>query len=245
MPSPTDLEFDGDRQRIYRFVDRNGPVAPDVVAEAVRVDPESFQHHVTILQRDDLLETDDVGRLRVPMQSGEAVEHAEAGVEYSIRPARAADLSGVVGVIRSVTDEAPYIVAEGLAEQLAYEGTLTRRCPQEYRIVFVATVEGDVVGWAHVETPELSKLSNTAELTMGVLATYRRHGIGSHLLQRGVEWAASRDSRKVYNSLPATNERAIEFLETVGWEIEAIRPDHYELDGELVDEVMLARHLTD
>jgi ribosomal protein S18 acetylase RimI-like enzyme len=47
----------------------------------------------------------------------------------------------------------------------------------------------------------------------------------------------------VYNSLPATNEDAVAFLESHGWTVEAVREDHYEIDGDLVDEVMLARRL--
>jgi hypothetical protein len=29
----------------------------------------------------------------------------------------------------------------------------------------------------------------------------------------------------------------------MGWETEAVREDHYSIDGEYVDEVMMAKHL--
>jgi hypothetical protein len=45
------------------------------------------------------------------------------------------------------------------------------------------------------------------------------------------------------NSGPATNEEAIEFLKTRGWETEAVRDGHYRIDDEYVDEVMLAKRL--
>jgi ribosomal protein S18 acetylase RimI-like enzyme len=118
-----------------------------------------------------------------------------------------------------------------------------RRTPTQSRVVFVATVAEDVVGWTHVEVAELPKLSGTAEPTVGVMQAYRRHGIGSHLLRRGVSWAGARGYRKAYESLPATNEVGIAFLEANGWEVEAAREDHYEIAGELIDEVMLARRL--
>ncbi|WP_276272810.1 bifunctional helix-turn-helix transcriptional regulator/GNAT family N-acetyltransferase [Haloarcula litorea] len=243
MASPTDLADDDERRTVYRYVERHGPVEPSVVADAVGTDPESFQHHLAILKRDALLAETDEGRLVVALDSGEAVEHREAGVAYTIRPARPADISGVVGVIRTITDECCYVVASSVADRLVYEETVVRRNPTECRVLFVATVEDDVVGWCHVTTPDADHLSNTAELTLGVLSEYRRHGIGSHLLQRGVEWAAARGCRKVYNSVPACNERAIEFLLGAGWTVEAVRADHYELDGDLVDETMLARDL--
>jgi len=77
-------------------------------------------------------------------------------------------------------------------------------------------------------------------LTVGVLSNYRRTGIGSALLERAFDWARDHDFEKLYNSVPATNEAAISFLESHGWETEAVRRDHYRIDGAYVDEVMLA-----
>jgi len=242
MSASTDFDIGDDRKRVYRYVDRHGPIEPAEVAESLRLDPESFQHHISILRRDGLLEEVD-GRLRTPMHAGETEEHEEAGITYEIRPAGPPDLSGVVAVIRSVVDAETDVVAESVADQLAFEETLFRRSPTECRAVFVATVADDVVGWVHGCRPEPATLSGTAELTLGVLEEYRRHGIGSHLLQRGVAWAASEGCRKVYQSLPATNEVGIDFLEENGWRVEAVREDHYEIEGDLVDEVMLARDL--
>ncbi len=74
----------------------------------------------------------------------------------------------------------------------------------------------------------------------GWLERYRGHGIGSQLLARGTEWAASNGYEKLYNSVPSTNEDAIEFLEDHGWDTDAIREDHYKIDDEYVDEVMMA-----
>ncbi|MFB6269862.1 MAG: N-acetyltransferase family protein, partial [Halobacterium sp.] len=48
-----------------------------------------------------------------------------------------------------------------------------------------------------------------------------------------------RGYEKIYNSVPASNEDAIAFLEEHGWAVEARRSDHYKLGDEYVDEVML------
>jgi RimJ/RimL family protein N-acetyltransferase len=53
-------------------------------------------------------------------------------------------------------------------------------------------------------------------------------------------WAGDNGFEKLYNSIPATNDRAIDFLSRHGWETEAIREGHYKIDGEYVDEVMMA-----
>lgn len=108
---------------------------------------------------------------------------------------------------------------------------------------FVGTVADRVVGWCHVEAPKLEKLRHTAELTPGVLPEYQGEGLGSHLLQCGLLRAVANGYKKAYQSVPATNERAIRFLHADGWEEEARRVDHYKLDGRYVDEVMLVRSL--
>lgn len=196
-----------------------------------------------MLQRDDLLEATEDGRLVVAVHPGEAESFSEGGVDYEIRPARKSDLSGLVGVIRQVCEDGASVVARELADRLVYEDIVVRRTPTRSRVVFVGTVSDEVVGWSDVELADHPRLSGTAELTVGVIDAYRRHGIGSHLVQRGVTWAGTEGCRKIYQSVPAPNETGIAFLETNGWEVEAVREDHYQLDGELADEVMLARRI--
>jgi ribosomal protein S18 acetylase RimI-like enzyme len=167
-------------------------------------------------------------------------EYDRPDLSFTIRPARQADLTGIVGAIRQVAKQGTYIVAESVAQELDHDEALLRQNELESRMFFVATVEDDVVGWVHIRAPELNKLAHTAELTVGVLAEYRSHGIGSHLLERGLAWASSEGYEKVYQSVPSTNEAAIAFLEEHGWETEAVRENHYKIDGDSVDEVMLA-----
>ncbi len=105
---------------------------------------------------------------------------------------------------------------------------------------FVATIDDEVIAWCGVERPTIEKLAHTAELTLGVLDEYRGNTIGSHLMARALTWAESEGFHKVYNSIPATNHAGIEFLEDHDWNTEAIRRDHYQIDAEFVDEVMMA-----
>ncbi|WP_265111738.1 GNAT family N-acetyltransferase [Halosolutus halophilus] len=237
------LEFGhADRKKIYEHVERHGAVDPDAVQGHLGIDPSGFRHHVAILKRDGRLDEVD-GKLRVTIDAGAEEEYVSADLEFHIRPARQEDLSGIVGAIRQVAEERTYIEAESVADEIDHEETLLRHNELESRMFFVATVDDEVVGWVHLHAPELEKLSHTAELTVGVLEGYRGHGIGSHLLARGLEWAGSNDFEKVYQSVPSTNEEAIEFLEENDWKTEAVREDHYKLGGRYVDEVMMAVEL--
>jgi L-amino acid N-acyltransferase YncA len=179
----------------------------------------------------------------VTIDAGAEEEYRSEDLEFHIRPARQEDLAGIVGAIRQVAEERTHIEAESVADEVDHEEALLRHNELESRMFFVATVDDDVVGWVHLHAPELEKLSHTAELTVGVLDGYRGHGIGSHLLARGLEWAGTNGYEKVYQSVPSTNEDAIAFLETHDWETEAIRENHYKLNGHYVDEVMMAVEL--
>ena len=229
-------------RRIFEFVERNGSVKPQEAADAVRIDPERFHHELTILKRDGYIDERD-GMLTVSLEAGEAEEFVSDGIRYEIRPAVQADLSGILGCMRQIAEERTYLVAETVGEVLDHEGVLIRHNGASTRMFFVATVGKDVVGWAHLEAPRVEKLSHAAELTVGVLDEYRRHGIGGQLLERSINWAADQGYEKVYNSIPATNQDAARFLERHAYETEAIRRDHYKIDDDYVAELMMARRI--
>jgi ribosomal protein S18 acetylase RimI-like enzyme len=238
-----DLEFGHeDRERIYEYVESHGAVTRDEVEDALRVDPAGVRHHLAILRRDGLL-VEAEGRLRLAVDGGEEEEHRGPDVAFTVRPARQEDLSGIVGAIRQVAREGSYIEAESVAQEVDHDQALLRHNELESRMFFVACVGGDVVGWVHLSIPELDKLDHAARLTVGVLEEYRGEGVGSQLLARATAWAADRGVERLYNNVPAANERAIAFLEGHGWEVEAVREDHYRMNGDYVDEVMMANRL--
>lgn len=240
----TELAFDHDDQkRLYNYVERHGECTYDDLEAAMPLSPRGIRHHVAILQRDGFLRVDDEA-VTVAFDADVAAEtHRSDGIEVVVRPARQGDLSGLVGAIRQVADDRTYIEAESVADIVDHEEVLLRHNDVEERMFFVATVDEAVVGWVHLVGSELAKLAHTATLTVGVIDAHQGHGIGGYLLERGLEWAASRGYEKLYNSVPATNNAAIGFLESRGWEREARRADHYQLDEAYVDEVMMAYRL--
>lgn len=226
-------------ERLYQYVERNGPAARHTVRETVSLPPEQFRSELERLKTEGYL-TEEGGSLQITLDVGVEEEHAADGLSYTIRPARHADFDGIVETIRDVTSEDTYIIAESVAEQLLYEDAVTRHNTVESRVFFVATIDETVIGWTHLTVPQTTKLQDTAQLTVGVRREYRGTGIGSNLLQRGLDWAEANGYRKVYNSLPASNEKATAFLEAYDWNTEAIRKDHYTIEDQLVDEVMMA-----
>ncbi|MFC4249279.1 GNAT family N-acetyltransferase [Natribaculum luteum] len=232
------FESDASR-RIYEYVERNGTVKRNSLRDHVDLSAEEFGTHLEELKTRGYLE-EEGGTLQIALEFGAIEEYETDGLHFTVRPARQTDFDGLVETIRDVTAEETYVVAETIAEQLLYEQAVTRHNTVESRVFFVATVDGEVVGWTHLDCPQVDQVQEVARQTVGVREAYRGKGIGSKLLQRGLEWAEANGYRKVYNSVPMTNDRALEFLTDHGWDTEAIRRDHYTIDGEYVDEVMMA-----
>jgi ribosomal protein S18 acetylase RimI-like enzyme len=243
MELTTKLEFDhDDRRDVYDYVESHGSVEPEAARRALNMDPRAFGHHVAILKRDNVLVEID-GELRIAYDDEVKAEFETDGIDVTIRRAREEDLTGLVGVIRQAIGDGSYVDAETVADVIDHEEVLFRNNELESRVFFVACIDSEVVGWVNLTTNETEKLDHTAKLTLGVLERYRGHGIGSELHERGLSWAEDNGYEKLYNSVPATNEGAIEFLEDHGWETEAVRADHYKIGDDYVDEVMLAIEL--
>lgn len=232
--------FDSDASRqIYRYVERNGSVSPEEIRRIVDLPGEEIDEHLDALVVEGMLEEQD-GVLRPAFEFGTETEHETADFTYTVRPARNEDFEQLVETIREVTSKRTYAIGEQLAEELRYEGTVSRYTTAWSRLFFVATVDDYVVGWSHLDLPMTEKLRHTAQLTIGVLESYRGYGIGKRLMDRGLEWADANGYQKVYNSVTETNGNAITFLRRHGWIREAVREDHYTIGDRQVDEVMMA-----
>ncbi|MFC4543196.1 GNAT family N-acetyltransferase [Halosolutus amylolyticus] len=227
-----------DHREIYEYVERNGAVAPEELETALSIEPNRLREAIDRLKDDEYLEAEG-SLLRIAIDTGAEATHTVDDLTFTIRPAKQSDLKGIVAVMREVAEENDYLVAETVVDLLDHEEVVFRHSDIESRIFFVATVDDEVVGWAHLDSPNYEKLSHTAELTMGVLEAYRGHGIGSQLMERGLKWAAENGFEKVYQSIPATNQDAVHFLEDHRWETEAIRQAHYKIDDQYVAEQMM------
>lgn len=229
-------------KEIYQFVERHGTAARHRVREMTSLPAEEFRDELERLTSQGYIE-EDGGTLSLALEAGSIERYSTGDTTYTIRPARNEDFESLVDAIRNVTATSDYVVAESVAEQLLYEDTVTRHNTVESRVFFVAVHDGDVIGWAHLDLPQVEKLQGTAQMTVGVREAYRETGIGSRLLERALEWAKANGYRKVYNSVPAVNDEALAFLEAHDWHTEGMRKEHYTFDDELVDEVMIATRL--
>ncbi|ELY93559.1 N-acetyltransferase GCN5 [Natrialba chahannaoensis JCM 10990] len=202
--------------------------------------------------------TEREGTLHVSLPGAPTERETDAG-RLRIRRAQERDRTALLETMRAVAADGSYVVAADLATRLERAPALVRVNGTEdgaaSRVCFVAVLDDDddadttsgeadghddrsLVGWLHLDTPALESRSHTAEVTVGVDPDNRRQGIGQALLEYGLEWAGEAGYRKLVQGVPATNEEAVAFLSE--WDREGERVEHYQIDGEYVDEVLFA-----
>lgn len=238
------LQFDDkDRKDLYDYIERHGRVRETDARRSLNLDEQAFGAHLTVLRRNGYVQKVD-DELQVAYHEDVAEVHELDDLVVTVRTANQQDHDALEAAVDAVASEGSYIEAETVAAILDYEEAIIRHNDVMSRLFFVAEVateagEEEVVGWVHLDLPEAEKLSHTAILTVGLVPAYRGHGIGEALLERGTRWAREHGYEKLYNSVPSTNKGAIKFLERHGWKTEAVRKDHYKMEGEYVDEVMM------
>lgn len=224
---------------IYQHVERQGSASADGVRKTLGLSEEQFQERLADLETKGYVERQN-GRIELGLDVGSAESFETRDVTYIVRPAKETDLESLIDTIDAVTSKRTYAIGENLVAELRYEDTVFRHNSVWSRVFFVATEDGFVVGWSHLDLPQTETLKNTAKLTVGVRESYRGYGIGVSLLERALDWAEANGYYKVYNSVARTNGNAITFLEAHDWVREAVREDHFTIGDQQVDEVMLA-----
>jgi RimJ/RimL family protein N-acetyltransferase len=162
------------------------------------------------------------------------VRHAEPGdAPVLVELARAVGseperwlISG--GDWRSAPDERRYLRA-------------TRRHPDA--AVFVAEEDDVIVGRLSISRDEHPASRHIADIGLMVAQGSRRRGVGRALMEAAEAWAREAGISKLELHVFPHNEPAIALYETLGYEREGFRRRQYRRGRELLDVVLMAKHL--
>jgi ribosomal protein S18 acetylase RimI-like enzyme len=108
--------------------------------------------------------------------------------------------------------------------------------------VLVAVLAGEVVGYASLQAPT-SLASNRHVLEIRGLAVrpaHQRRGIARQLLEAVIEEARTRGIRRLRLRVLSTNPAARRLYASLGFEREGVLREEFLLDGEYVDDVLMA-----
>ena len=113
----------------------------------------------------------------------------------------------------------------------------------EHAAVFVAEVDGQIVGRLSVSRDQHPASRHVADLGLMVAAERRGQGIGRALLEAAVDWARAAGVTKLELHVFPWNEPALRLYERFGFEREGVRRGHYRRGGEEVDAILMAYRL--
>lgn len=111
------------------------------------------------------------------------------------------------------------------------------------QMIFVAEVEGDLVGYIAGLGGSYRRNRHKADIVIGILQADTGRGLGLHLFQTLETWAQEQGLHKLELTVMAHNERAIGLYRKMGFRVEGISVDSLLVDGRFVDELDMAKIL--
>jgi ribosomal protein S18 acetylase RimI-like enzyme len=126
------------------------------------------------------------------------------------------------------------------ADGAPFFGTRTR--PQD---VLVATLDGVLAGYISIRPPtELPASSHVQHVTgLAVDPALQGRGVGAALVEAAAAEAARRGARRLALRVLAPNAEVRRLYERCGFVVEGVLRGEFRLDGEDVDDVLMARAL--
>jgi ribosomal protein S18 acetylase RimI-like enzyme len=112
--------------------------------------------------------------------------------------------------------------------------------------VLVAEIDGVVAGYTVLgQDVPLASHAHVLEVRgLAVDPAYQRHGAGRRLMDASVTEARRRGARKLTLRVLGPNAKARQLYESCGFVVEGILRGEFLLDGQYVDDVLMARNLT-
>lgn len=161
-----------------------------------------------------------------------------------IRRATARDLEEFAENVQSVADEGIYLFTERVTEQR--KESMRRLFEDKGCLALVAEVRtgkhGKLVGnLTLARYGDVEKARHVRVLGMLVIQGYRGLGIGTKLIERGLEWARSwRDVEKIALGVFSDNRSAFRLYQKFGFKVEGVKKRHYYIAGKPADEIEMA-----
>jgi RimJ/RimL family protein N-acetyltransferase len=106
--------------------------------------------------------------------------------------------------------------------------------------ILAVSADDDVVGWCDISRSRRAGLEHSGVLGMGLLPEYRGKGLGRKLAERAISDARARGIERIELEVIASNRRAIQLYERLGFAHEGVKRKGRKLDGAYEDLVVMA-----
>ena len=116
----------------------------------------------------------------------------------------------------------------------------------DIRDVLVAELDGEVAGYVRLGPATPLAASDHVLMIRGIAVdpAFQRRGVGRALMDAAAAEARARGARRLTLRVLAHNEGAVRLYEQCGFEVEGVMRGEFFLDGNYVDDMLMALDLT-
>ena len=175
---------------------------------------------------------------------GEPASTAPGGVRF--REAGPGDAAAVLALKQDLDRETAFMLLEpGERSETVQDvaGELERVAAAANSVMIVAQTARGLVGYVDARGGRFRRSRLTAHVVIGVLAAASGRGIGSGLLSEVESWTRAHGLHRLELTVMAHNRRAGQLYQHMGFAVEGRRRECLLVDGDLVDELYLAKLL--
>lgn len=172
----------------------------------------------------------------------------KTGQEIVIRQAKPEDAQGIIDTMALIISQTKNLGREPdewnktLEEEMAI---LTRfqTSPDDY--MAIALDDGHIIAVASFHGRPLKRLRHRVNLGISIVQSYHNQGLGTALMTHLLDQAKLMGKHTVELEVRADNVHAIELYKKVGFVIEGVKKQGFFVDGDYIDEFMMAYYMED
>ncbi|WP_088044442.1 GNAT family N-acetyltransferase [Bacillus sp. EAC] len=168
----------------------------------------------------------------------------------TIRTVRMEDAIALLEIQREVVEEGDFFisVSEEFKKTLEQQSEWIKNIlGNERETLFVAELDGKIVGWIVFTTQDRKRLSHTGSMGIMIKKEKRNLGIGKLLLEELLSWAELNPLiEKVSLGVFSTNQKAIALYKSMGFVEEGRKIKGFKFsDNEYVDDILMYKLVAD
>lgn len=178
-----------------------------------------------------------------PMRSQQVT--LKDGRRVVIRPSRLRDAESLLRNVNLIGREEVYILVDQVPPNLEEERRWLDTFDGVRTVLFVADADGEAIGSADCHGGTYVKTRHVGGIGIAIRDGWRGVGLGRILMERILEWMRARGFKKAELAVFATNGRARQLYESLGFENEGIKRRHVIMRGAYDDEIHMGLWLQD
>lgn len=160
-----------------------------------------------------------------------------------IRDASPEDAVALIGLRKSIFGETDYLLyapGEYLMTPEEVSAQLEQIAASGHSRSLLAEIDGAPGGLLGAIGSSIPRLRHSAQIYVGVLRRHWGRGLGTALLREVLAWAPEARISRLELFVMKDNDRAIALYERLGFRVEGARRRAYVIDGQPVDDLLMA-----